>query len=407
MRLEIKVSEAKALIKEIQSHPEKLFEMVRTDIRGTIGEYFTELMKFELSDFLGRKPYERSTDISNYINGSYKRHYTLKGIGEIKIKIPGDRNGDFQTQVIPRSKQYEDAIRKDLSMMFLSGISTRTLSMMSSKLIGRKISHSQISKANDQLIKAVEEWRLRELSGEFIKYMFVDGVNFNIRINSSIELVPVLVAIGVTESGQKIISGLQSGDKESASNWREFFKDLKKRGLESNRITLGIMDGLSGLEKVFKEEFPKSKVQLCQVHVSRNVLSKVPRKIKKEVSDELGSIFYASSKDKALYLHDQFNKKWIKKIPSAVRTLNNSILSCLSFFNFPDEEWISIRTTNIIERLNKEFKRRTKSMEILASESSCYTLLAFICLKMEMNWRTSPIGGKAYKTLKNIPFFGS
>ena len=273
--------------------------------------------------------------------------------------------------------------------------------MMSERLIGRSISPTEVSNANKELIDAVDRWRSRDLSEEPIKYMFLDGVNFDMRVNGSVEKVPVLVAIGVTETGHRRVLGFQAGDKESAPTWREFFKDLKKRGLDGNNMVLGIMDGLGGLEKVFKEEFPKAKVQRCQVHVSRNVLAKVPRKLKKEVSDDLRSIFYASSKQKAMEFFDIFKDKWQKDLPSAVKCLENSIEACLTFFICPEEEWISLRTTNIIERLNKEFKRRTKPMEIVAGENACYMLLAFISLKMEIHWRSNPIG----KVRKNLPFF--
>jgi transposase-like protein len=144
--------------------------------------------------------------------------------------------------------------------------------------------------------------------------------------------VPVLVAIGVREDGTRLVLGLQAGDKESAANWRESFKDLKSRGLRGEGVTLGVMDGLTGLEIVFKEEFGNAQVQRCQVQVARNVLTK--------------------------------------------------------------------KFTNIIERLNKEFKRRTNSMEIVA-ENACYRLLAFISLKMEMHWKRNPIGKAAY----HLPIF--
>ena len=115
------------------------------------------------------------------------------------------------------------------------------------------------------------------------------------------------------------------------------------------------MDGLPGLEKVFEEEFPKARVQHCQVHVSRNVLAKVPRKLKKTIADELRSIFYASSRKKALEFFEQFKARWGREIPSAVRCLERSLDSCLTYLDFPEDEWISLRTTNAIERVNKEF----------------------------------------------------
>jgi len=400
MRVEISVPEVVSIFKEIQEQPERIFEMIRVEIRENVGEYLTKLMDMELTHFLGRKWYEHSQGDVNHRNGSYGRNFTLKGIGEVKVEVPRDRNAEFKTQVIPRSKRYENELRQDLSFMFLTGISTRTLSMISTRLIGRRISPAEVSNANKELIDAVEKWRDRDLSDEPIKYMFLDGVCFDMRIDGSIEKVPVLVAIGVTGTGCKRVLGFQAGDKESAPTWREFLKDLKKRGLDGSKMILGVMDGLPGLEKVFKEEFPGAKVQRCQVHVTRNVLAKVPKKLKKAVADDLRSIFYASSKEKAMEFFAIFKEKWEKDLPSAVKCLENSIQSCLTFFICPEEEWISLRTTNVIERLNKEFKRRTKPMEIVAGENACYTLLAFICLKMELHWRSNPIG----KVRKNLPF---
>jgi len=390
-----------SFFKERQNQPQKIFEMVRMEVQEVVGRYLTEMMNAELTNFIGRGPYERKEGEVNYRNGSYGRGFTLKGIGEVSVKVPRDRKGEYQTQVLPRSQQYEDEIGKDLCVLFLGGVSTRTLAIMSQRLIGRKLSHTEISEANKELINSVEKWRNRDLSNEPIKYIFVDGVNFDMRMGNSIEKVAVLVAIGVTESGVRLVLGLQAGDKESAGNWREFFKDLKMRGLDSTKISLGIMDGLPGLEKVFKEEFPGAKVQRCQVHVARNVLAKVPQKFKQMVADDMRSIFYASSREKSTELFSHFKSKWEPRLPSAVSCLEKSLDACLTFFNCPEEEWISLRTTNIIERLNKEFRRRTKPMEIVAGERSCYTLLAFIALKMELHWRSNPLG----KMSKNLPFY--
>ena len=401
IELSINVPEVREFIKEIIEVPGRIFEILRFNVQETVGRYLSLLMDSELTFMLGRERYERRKGVLNYRNGAYHRRFTLKGIGQVTVRVPRDRNGEFRSSVLPRSKQYEDAIREDLSLMFLSGVSTRTLSLISRRLIGRSLSHEEVSRANRELTEAIERWRTRDLSGEPVKYLFLDGVNFTMRIGGSVEQVPVLVAIGVTLRGHKKVLGLQSGDKESASSWRQFIKDLKARRLHSEHMVLGVMDGLPGLEKVFREEFIHAKVQRCQVHVAKNVLAKVPKKVKETVADDMRSIFYASSKQKALEFFGTFKKKWEREIPSAVKSLENSLESCLTFFSFPQEEWISLRTTNIIERLNKEFKRRTKPMEIVAGENACYRLLAFICLKAELHWRANPVG----KVNANLPFF--
>lgn len=392
MQLQITVPEAVDLFKALQETPANFFELVRMNVQEEVGKYLTNLMGAEISHFLGRERYEHGSPDGNHRNGGYKRKFCLKGIGEVTVKIPRDRHGEFQTQVVPRSQRYETAIAEDLAMLFLTGISTRTLALLSKRLIGRKISREEISKANQELTGAVELWRNRDLSQEAVKYLFVDGVNFAMRSGRKIERVPVLVAIGVRADGTRLVLGLQAGDKESAATWRQFFKDLKSRGLDSSAVTLGVMDGLPALEKVFQEEFIAAKTQRCQVHVARNVLAKVTRSQKEAVADDLRSIFYAATRPKAIEFFEAFQERWSKEFPSAVRCLEQSIDSCLTFFAFPEEEWISLRTTNIIERLNKEFRRRTKPMEIVAGENSCYRLLAFISLKMELSWRANRVG---------------
>ena len=277
MKVKISIPEVVSIFKEIQEQPEKIFEIIRVEIKDNVGQYLSKLMDMELTHFLGRKWYEHGQGDVNHRNGSYGRNFTLKGIGEVQVEVPRDRKTEFKTQVIPRSKRYEDELRQDLSFMFLTGVSTRALSMISTRLIGQKISPREVSNANKELIEAVEKWRTRDLSEETIKYIFLDGVNFDMRIDGSIEKVPVLVDIEVAETGKKLVLGFQTGDKESAPTWREFFRDLKGRGLDGSKMVLGVMDGLPGLEKVFKEEFPKAKVQRCQVHVARNVLARCLR----------------------------------------------------------------------------------------------------------------------------------
>ena len=401
MELKVSVSGAIALIKEVENVPAKILEYIGMNIQKEVGTFLTSLMDQELTHHVGREKYERKEDVTDYRNGGYSRTFCIKGIGDVEVRVPRDRNGDFQSQVLPRCQRYDSRITEDIAAMYLTGISTRSLSLLSKRLIGRSLSPTEVSNASTELKAAVENWRCRDLSREKIKYLFIDGVNFRMRIKDSIDIVPVLVVIGVREDGTKFVLSLQGGDKESASSWREFFKDLKERGLNGSSVRLGIMDGLTGLEKVFHEEFPHARIQRCQVHVARNILAKVPHTLKQAVADDLRSIFYASSRKKADTFAEVFAQRWEKDIPSAVKCLSNSLDVCLTFFSFPEEEWISLRTTNVIERLNKEFKRRTKPMEIVAGENACYLLLAFISLKMEASWRSTKIG----KVRPNLPLY--
>ncbi len=404
MELNVNVPQIREFLNQIVEAPSKMFDLMRVDVRESMSRFLNQLMESEISFFLGRGRYERTGKRgrpNNHRNGYYARGFTLKGIGGVHVLIPRDRLGKYKTQVLPRYQRYESQIKEDVSLLFLTGVSTRSLQLISKRLLGRSISHTEVSLANCELTQAVEAWRTRDLSDLSIKYLYVDGVLFEMRLSGGIEKVAVLVGIGVDGKGVKHVVGMQAGDKESASNWREFFRDLKGRGLKGQRVELGVMDGLPGLEKVFKEEFGNAQVQGCQVHVARNVLAKVPSQHKQEVADDLRSIFYASSYPKAQSQWEIFKKKWEKELPSATKCLSQSLEKCLTFYQFPQEEWISIRTTNVIERLNKEFKRRTKPMEIVAGENSCYRLLAFIALKMELAWRKTPVG----KVTQRLPWY--
>jgi putative transposase len=182
--------------------------------------------------------------------------------------------------VIAKYDRYESAIANDICLMYLLGLSTRGIELVSKSILGRKISHGEVSNVNKELMTGIDTWRCRSLSELPMKYLYIDGVNFHMRVENKIELLPMLVVIGVGLDNRKTFLAIQRGDKESAPTWRQIFKDLKERGLDSSKVQLGIMDGLSGLMSVFKEEFSSAKVQRCQVHVSRNVLCKVPKKQK-------------------------------------------------------------------------------------------------------------------------------
>ena len=399
------LAEVRDFAKNLPKIKDNIFEIMNLDTKRIAKDFLETMMSAEISLFLGREKYERQTLVAvksrNYRNGWYNRSFCVKGIGQIEMRVPRDRRGSFQTSIIPKYERIDDRIKEDCLLLYLTGLSTRTLEMLSTRLFGRKISKSEISELSKELAPKIEQWRNRELT-EVFKYLYIDGTNFNMRIDGAITKVCVLVVIGVNEQNQKQVLALQAGDKESSSTWRQLFKDLKKRGLQGGKVQLGLMDGLPGLEKVFTEEFANAEVQRCQVHLARNVLTKCPAKIREDVADDLRSIFYASTRAKAMKFYKEFEDRWAKEIPSAFKSLKQNIESALRFYNYPAEEWLSLRTTNPIERLNKEFKRRTKSMEIVAGEQSCYNLITVIALRMEAHWKKNPINFQ-----KQIPWFKS
>lgn len=406
LQLSVNLPELRDMAKKIpQMGTTGLMELMKLDIKSQATEFINGLMDCEFELFLGRDKYERISGVQisdrHLRNGHYQRTFAVKGLGRLNVKVPRDRQGKYQTKVLEPYKRNEASIEEDVAVLYLLGQSTRSLSLISERLLGTKISASKVSECSGRLIESVEKWRSRPLTESF-KYLYLDGTNFSMRIDKKIVKVCVLVVIGVDENGVKQVIALQAGDKESAGTWRQLFKDLKARGLDKHAVKLGIMDGLPGLEKVFKEEFSEAKIQRCQVHVARNVMSKVPHNLKEKVADDMRSVFYADTKKNALNFFAEFKKKYEKDSPSAVKCLEASLESTLCYLSFPKEEWLSLRTTNPIERLNKEFKRRTKSMEIVAGEASCYNLLAVISLRMEAYWKRHPITFQ-----KSLPWFKS
>ena len=406
LQLSVNLPELRDMAKKIpQMWASGLMELMKLDIKSQATDFINGLMDCEFELFLGRDKYERISKVKisdrHLRNGHYQRTFAVKGLGRLNVKVPRDRHGKYQTKVLEPYKRNETSIEEDVAVLYLLGQSTRSLSLISERLLGTQISASKVSECSGRLIESVEKWRSRPLTENF-KYLYLDCTNFSMRIDKKIIKVCVFVVIGVDENGIKQVIALQAGDKESAGTWRQLFKDLKARGLDKRAVKLGIMDGLPGLEKVFKEEFSEAKIQRCQVHVARNVMSKVPLNMKEKVADDMRSVFYADTKKKALGFFDEFKQKYEKDIPSAVRCLQASLESTLCYLSFPKDEWISLRTTNPIERLNKEFKRRTKSMEIVAGEASCYNLLAVISLRMEVYWNRHPITFQ-----KSLPWFKS
>lgn len=372
-----------------------LLAIIASEAKSRTQELINSLLKSEITISLGRKNYERQEGSKqNYRNGYHKqRSFLIKGIGKIKIKVPRDRIGSFESKIIPKKQQDDGTFGDVLQEMFLAGISTRKVGDVTQKILGRNYSASEVSKAVKTMTSEMEAWRDRRLDWKTYVYLYCDGVNFKIRRDKKdIFKESVLAVIGVASDGTKDVLGFQAGNKETAEHWKSFFSSLIQRGIKFRDVQLGIMDGLPGLEEAFKDKFPNAVIQRCQVHKAKNVLQKINKKDKSNVAADMRKVFYASSKTRAKTAMRDFETKWEIKYPSATKCLRKDINSCLRFYDFPQQHWLSIRTTNPIERLNKEYKRRTKVMEILNGEQCLYRILFYISKRMEKYWKKHKIG---------------
>lgn len=389
LRVEVSLANVKVALEKFRADPVGALEGLVQGWRAQFSSALTQLMDAEIELFLGQ---ERQAGKDNARNGYVDRTFAVKGVGLLEIRAPRDRSGKFISAVLPPRQRYDTRIQQDMALMHLGGMSTRTIELMSERFFGRRFSAQEVSEATATLHASVEAWRSRPLEARY-KYIFLDGTFFAVR-RKDVGREPVLVAIGVEEDGTRAVLGFQSGDKESATTWNEFLGDLLRRGLNPDAVQLGLMDGLAGLQRTFTQRFRRAKVQRCQIHKSRNVLAKIPRRLQEEFRPAMTSVFYNEGLEQSQKAFASLKAKYGRLCPDAVKCLEDDLESVLTFYAFPRNEWPSLRSTNPIERLNKEFKRRTNSMEIVGGEKSMYTLLAYVSMRMEHGWRSSKVGQK-------------
>jgi putative transposase len=355
--------------------------------------WINSLLEAERDEFLGRGRHERlDEEHDNYRNGYRPRRINFFGLGEIALQVPRDRKGEFESAWLPDRKGQDPELEAFLAEVFLAGCSTRDLARISEKHLGHKYDSKQISRIVARASADLEAWRLRRLEGGKYKFLYVDGANFAVRINGRVSRQSFCAVLGVSEEGQCFeVLALEMGDRERADLWENVFGSLLERGLNAEAVELGITDGLPGLENLFKRFFPRAQTQRCQKHAKARACQRVRKAEREEFSQDVNKIFYARSESAARSSFYELKAKWGRLFPSAVGIIEKDLDSLLTFFQFDATYWTVLRTTNPIERLNKEFKRRTRAMEVTGGEISTYRCLAYVAQTMEYRWSFHPL----------------
>jgi len=351
------------------------------------------LLEAERDEFLGRGRYELlDEEHDNYRNGYRPRRINLFGLGELELRLPRDRKGEFESEFLPEGKGQDPEMEAFLAEAFLAGLSTRDLERISGKHLGRKYDSKQISRMVARATTELEAWRRRRLEGRRYKFLYVDGANFRVRINRRVARQSFCAVLGVSEEAECFeVLALEMGDREQVDLWESVFRSLGERGLNREAVELGIMDGLPGLEVAFRRYFPRARTQRCQKHAKANACRRV-RKAEREVfSKDLNKVFYAPNEAAARSAFFALKDRWGRMFPSAVKAIEKELDSLLTFFQFDATYWTVLRTTNPIERLNKEFKRRTRAMEVTGGEISTYRCLVYVAQTMEYRWSFHPL----------------
>jgi len=396
IKVEISMPEAAKALDEFRREPKRTFELISHEITSAVSNLFDQILQIEMSIFLGQPDQK-----NNKRNGYYERDFALKGVGCIRIKMPIDRKRNFKSVVIKSHEQIDPRLKEDLAVLHLAGISTRLMAMLSKRILGVAVSADTVSKSLGVIEERATQWLTRPLGENKYWALFIDGTNFRIQRRGSTEKEPSLVVVGIDARNCMSILAVEPGTKDNVEAWRSVFNELSKRGLDVSSVRIGIMDGLPGLEKLFLEMFPKSVTARCWVHALRNALAKTPKRLTDSFKLLAQGVMYASSENQARVAFEKLKTTMNQDAQRAVHCLEKDLDSLLVHYRFDKKFWRTLRTTNPIERVNKELKRRVKSMETIG-ERTLETLIAFTAMRLEFYWQRTAVENMTLDNLTHV-----
>ena len=347
-------------------------------VRKSVEETLNAMLDAEADEINGAARYERSGERKAYRAGHYERDLTVKA-GKMSLKVPKLKGAVFESAVIERYRRREESVEEALIDMYLAGVSTRQVDDVSQLLWGDRMPSQTLSDKLKKVYADIDEWRGRPLEQDY-PYLFMDGVWHKRCWGGSVENVSILVAVGVGMDGRREVLSVAEGMKEDSESWREFIKGMLARGLKGVRLVTG--DRCAGLVAAVNELLPGARYQRCMVHFERNILAKVNPKNRDWAADALKAIFSMESRDKALEKAESVAKDMeARKLREAAKCLREGIGETTTYLldDYPREHRRRIRTNNMIERLNREIRRRTR---VVGSFPDGRSALMLICARV-------------------------
>lgn len=347
-------------------------------VRKSVEETLNAMLDAEADEITGAARYERSGERKAYRAGHYERDLTVKA-GKMSLKVPKLKGAVFESAVIERYRRREESVEEALIDMYLAGVSTRQVDDVSQLLWGDRMPSQTLSDKLKKVYADIDEWRGRPLEQDY-PYLFMDGVWHKRCWGGSVENVSILVAVGVGMDGRREVLSVAEGMKEDSESWREFIKGMLARGLKGVRLVTG--DRCAGLVAAVNELLPGARYQRCMVHFERNILAKVNPKNRDWAADALKAIFSMESRDKALEKAESVAKDMeARKLREAAKCLREGIGETTTYLldDYPREHRRRIRTNNVIERLNREIRRRTR---VVGSFPDGRSALMLICARV-------------------------
>lgn len=353
-----------------------------------VAALINEAMRVERDHHLGAGRYERNEDRCGYANG-YKMRTMKTRMGALELRVPQVREGGFYPQSLEKGLRSERALKLALAQMYVEGVSTRKVAKITEQLCGFEVSSTEVSRCTALLDEELSAWRERDL--DIYPYVYLDARYEKIRHGGQVIDAAVLVALGVAPDGKRDVLGVSVELSEAEVHWRHFLEQLAKRGLHG--VKLFVSDSHSGLKAARAAVFPTVPWQRCQFHLQQNAGQHVPRQsMRKAVAEDLRNVFNAPDADEARRLLERFLTAWEAKAPQLTAWAATAVSECFAVFALPAAHRRRLRTSNALERLNKELKRRTRVATLFPSAASCERLASAVAMEISEEW----VSGRAY-----------
>lgn len=354
-------------------------------VRSMIKEMLETMMKEELKQVIENEKKE----LHLHRNGYYTRDLDTR-FGQIEdLKVPRDRQNQFQTQFLSPYQRRDAWLEDAIVRMYASGMSTRDVAKFVKALVGHAYSLTTISNITDVAVEEIKKWKERPLQKRY-SILYLDGTYIRLR-REDVASEVVYFILGIDEEGYREILGFYVGGKESSTGWEEELYDIRARGVEE--VLVGVFDGLAGLEEVFKKAFPKADIQRCVVHQVRNTLHKARIRDQGGIAQDMKKIYQAETKEAAENEFEKFKEKWGKKYPREIESWEKNLSHLLTFYEYPKEIRYAIYTTNWIERMNKEFKKRLRPMNSIPNLEAAEKIIYLKIIDYTEQWSSRKMKG--------------
>jgi putative transposase len=350
--------------------------------RGAIRLTLEMVLEEELKAMVGARRFERVGSRKDHRNGTYLRRL-LTSLGQIDVTVPRSRGQGSPADVIGRYQRRSPELDEMMVEAYVSGVSQRKMADVTEALMGERVGRSTVSRVAKRLDEAVQELRSAPIEGAH-PYLYLDATFLDARWAKRVENVSALVAYAVGPDGHRRLLGISLGAEESEASWSELLAELVERGLSG--VQLVIADEHAGLAAAVRKFLPEARRQRCTVHLQRNVGAKVPPRLRKRVAREVAAIFQAPGLAASKKLLAEFKARWTKELPEAVEVLERGFPAATQFYAFPEAHWPRLRTTNGLERLHGEIKRRIRAAGAFPDRASALRLITAVAIKTTTIW---------------------